>query len=88
MPSKNEAYKSIMGELKDRIRSYGSERMHKSKSGHEEPDGDESASGDEYPGSPDDMTDTENANVAQEGSPCSICGGKIDSQGNCPSCEP
>lgn len=83
----NDAYKSVMQELKQRIGEYGSSRLHKSKGDHHEPDGDESAEGNEYPGSPDDMTDDENVNVAQEGSPCAICGDKIDAEGNCPSCE-
>ena len=88
MANKNEAFKNVISELKSKIGEYGSSRLHRKEVGHKEPDGDEDADGNEYPGNPDAMTDTENANVAQKGSPCGVCGGKIDGQGNCPSCEP
>jgi len=87
MASKHGAYKDVIGELKERINKHGSSRLHKKESSHKEPDGDEDSEGKEYPGSPDDMTDSENANVAQKGSPCGVCGAKIDGQGNCPKCE-
>jgi hypothetical protein len=87
MANHGEAYKSIIGELKQRIGEYGSSRLHKKEKGHSEPDGDEDADGNEYPGNPDAMTDTENVNVRQKGNECGVCGDSIDGEGNCPSCE-
>lgn len=46
MPTHNDAFRSVMGDLKKRIGEYGSERMNR-KSEHHEPDGDEDAKGHE-----------------------------------------
>ena len=80
------AYKDVIGELKERINKHGSSRLHKKEASHKEPDGDEDAEGREYPGSPDDMTDTENVSV-QEKRECSDCGGKMNKHGDCPACD-
>jgi hypothetical protein len=46
MSKRNEAYKNVMSELKERIGKHGSDRLNK-KSEHHEPDGDEDAKGNE-----------------------------------------
>jgi hypothetical protein len=81
-PKIHHAYNQVMDELRERIKSHSSSRLHRQVPAHKEPDGDESAEGHEYPGSPDDMTPVENVRVTRkdygedvrDSSECRKCG--------------
>ena len=73
MANHKDAYKSVMGELKERISKHGSSRLDK-KSEHHEPDGDEDAEGREP---------NEDGFEIESAEECALCGNKHNPKDEC-----